>query len=345
MSLIPYEHWYGGVIFKDGEVTQIDIQHRRLTFRGIDDRIAEPIAADHLILTLGNVTNVNAVPGMLEHGLFLKTLADALQLRERIIRRLEEADLELKPETRKTLLQFVIVGGGYSGVETAGEIFDLLQSAKQFYPSLDSRELNVTLIHSGPRLFPDLDPEFSTFARETLEARGSEVRLNQRVKAVSAQVIHFTDSDTLQTKNVICTIGNDCHPVLRNLEVERKGKYIATNTHLQLQAYPQIWAIGDGAANPDGDKQFCPPTAQAAVQQGKHAAKNILRVLNGKGPTPFHFRKWGHVATLGHHNGVCIIGRLRIRGLMAWWLTRTIHLFNFPALTANYGLSWIGPWS
>jgi len=239
-----------------GEVTQIDIQHRLLTFRGIDDRIVEPIAADHLILTLGNVTNVNAVPGMLEHGLFLKTLADALQLRERIIRRLEEADLELKPETRKTLLQFVIVGGGYSGVETAGEIFDLLQSAKQFYPSLDSRELNVTLIHSGPRLFPDLDPEFSTFARETLEARGSEVRLNQRVKAVSAQVIHFTDSDTLQTKNVICTIGNDCHPVLRNLEVERKGKYIATNTHLQLQAYPQIWAIGDGAANPDGDKQF-----------------------------------------------------------------------------------------
>jgi NADH dehydrogenase len=306
-----------------GTVTNIDPQHRRIEFRGRDERVEEPITADHIVLALGNVTNLNAVPGMLEHGLFFKTLADALQLRERIICRLEEASLEAHTDTRKALLQFVIVGGGYSGVETAGEIFDLLQSAKQFYPDLDSRELHVTLIHSGSRLFPDLDPEFGTFAQHTLEDRGVEVWLNNRMKAVSAHAVHFEHSRAIQTRNVICTIGNDCHPLLRDLKVERKGKYIATNAHLQLQDFPWIWAIGDTAANPDGDGKFCPPTAQAAVQQGQHAAKNILRNLQGKSLHPFRFRKLGHVATLGHHNGVCIIGGFRIRGLFAWWLTES----------------------
>lgn len=315
-----------------GTVTDIDPQHRRIEFRGRDERVEVPITAAHIVLALGNVTNLNAVPGMLEHGLFIKTLADALQLRERIICRLEEASLEADADTRKALLHFVIVGGGYSGVETAGEIFDLLQSAKQFYPTLDSEKLQVTLIHSGPQLFPDLDPEFGTFAQHTLEERGVAVWLNHRMKAVSAHAVHFDQSRIIPTRNVICTIGNDCHPVLRDLNVERQGKYIATNAHLQLEGYPWIWAIGDTAANPDGAKKSCPPTAQAAVQQGQHAAKNILRVLNGKNPTPFQFRNWGHVATLGHHNGVCVIGGFRIRGLFAWWLTRTIHLLKLPGL-------------
>ena len=315
-----------------GTVTNINPQHRRVEFRGIDDRVDGLITAEHLVLALGNVTNLNAVPGMLEHGLFLKTLADALQLRERIIRRLEEASVEPHVEIRKALLQFVIVGGGYSGVETAGEIFDLLQSAKQFYPALDARELKVTLIHSGAQLFPDLAPEFGAFAHRTLEDRGVEVLLKHRMKAVSAHAVHFDHAMIIPTRNVICTIGNDCHPILRNLEVERKGKYITTNTHLQFQEHPYIWAIGDTAVNPDGHGGACPPTAQAAVQQGQHVAKNILRNIQGKGLHPFRFRNFGHVATLGHHNGICVIGGLRIRGLFAWWLTRTIHLLKLPGL-------------
>lgn len=114
--------------------------------------------------------------------------------------------------------------------------------------------------------------------------------------------------------------------------MERKGKYITTNTHLQLQDHPYIWAIGDTAVNPDGNGGVCPPTAQAAVQQGQHVAKNILRNLQGKSLHPFQFRNFGHVATLGHHNGVCVIGGFRIRGLFAWWLIRTIHLLKLPGL-------------
>ena len=315
-----------------GTVTNIDPRHRRLEFIGLDDPTKKSLMADHLVLALGNVTNLNAVPGMLEHGLFLKTLADALQLRERIIRRLEEASLALNAETRKPLLQFVIVGGGYSGVETAGEIFDLLQSAQHYYPTLDSRELKVTLIHSGSRLFPDLDPEFGGFAQRTLEDRGVEVLLKHRMKAVSAHAVHFNHSMKIETRNVICTIGNDCHPVLRGLEVERKGKYIVTNSYLQLQGASCIWGIGDTAVNPDGNGGICPPTAQAAVQQGKHAAKNIVKILSRSDPISFRFRSLGHVATLGHHNGICIMGGLRIRGLFAWWLTRTIHLLKLPGL-------------
>jgi NADH dehydrogenase len=152
------------------------------------------------------------------------------------------------------------------------------------------------------------------------------------MKAVSAHAVYFDQSRSIQTRNVICTIGNDCHPILRDLKVERQGKYIATNARLQLRDYPCIWAVGDTAANPDGDGKFCPPTAQAAVQQGQHTAKNILRILQGKDPTPFGFRKLGHVATLGHHNGICVIGGFRIRGLFAWWLSRTIHLLKFPGI-------------
>ncbi len=315
-----------------GTVTNITPRDGHIEFKGIDDQAEASITANHLVLALGNVTNLDAVPGMLEHGLFLKTLADALQLRERIIRRLEEASLELNAEIRKQLLQFVVVGGGYSGVETAGEIFDLLQSAKHYYPTLDSQELKVTLIHSGSRLFPDLDAEFGVFAQHTLEARGVEVWLNHRMKGLNAHAVYFDHSMEIPTRNVICTIGNDCHPVLRDLKVERKGKYITTNTYLQLQDHPSIWAIGDAAVNPDGAGGFCPTTAQAAVQQGKHAALNILRMLSQKDPTPFRFRNWGHVTTLGHHNGICVMSGLRIRGLFAWWLARTIHLLKFPGL-------------
>ena len=146
----------------------------------------EPLEAEHLVIALGSSTNLRAVPGMMEHGLFLKTLADALGIREHIIKRLEEADLESNSDIRRSLLHFVVVGGGYSGVETAGEILDLLHDARRFYPAFDPSELRVTLVHSGAHLLPELGEDLGRFAQQSLESRGLTVLLNQRASSVNA---------------------------------------------------------------------------------------------------------------------------------------------------------------
>jgi NADH dehydrogenase len=314
------------------EVTKIHLDNRRVDFDSTDGPDVEPIEAHHLVLALGTSTNLRAVPGMMEHALFLKTLADALSLREHIVRRLEEASLESNPQHRKRLLHFVIVGGGYSGVETAGEILDLLRSARRFYRNYDPSELQVTLVHSGPHLLPELGKNLGRFTQRTLEKRDMVVLINQRVTSVSSDYIRLKDGTRLETQNVVCTIGNVPNPVLSDLEAEYEKGKLLTDEWLRVQGYENVWAIGDGAANPDGYGHRCPPTAQFATPLGKQVADNIVATFTNVSLRPFRFKMFGQMATIGHHKGVCSILRFQFSGLFAWWLTRTIHLLKLPGL-------------
>lgn len=314
------------------EVTTIDLQQRRIEFNADEGMRLEPVEAQHLVIALGSSTNLRAVPGMMEHGLFLKTLADALEIREHIIKRLEEADLEPNPDIRRSLLHFVVVGGGYSGVETAGEILDLLHDARRFYPAFDPSELRVSLVHSGAHLLPELGEDLGRFAQHSLESRGLTVLLNQRASSVSAAYLRLHDGTRLETRNTICTIGNAPNPVLSGLPVEYNQGWLTTNGFLQLTGYTNVWGIGDGAANPDGYGNQCPPTAQFAIKLGQHAAENIALSSSGDPLRSFRYKALGQMATIGHHKGVCSIFGFRFSGFMAWWLTRTIHLLKLPGL-------------
>jgi NADH dehydrogenase len=314
------------------EVATIDLKKRQVEFH-TDERLRlDPIEAEHLVIALGSTTNLRAVPGMMEHGLFLKTLADALGIREHIIQRLEEADLQSNPDIRRSLLHFVVVGGGYSGVETAGEILDLLHDARRFYPAFDPSELRVTLVHSGPHLLPELGEDLGRFAQRSLESRGMTVLLNRRASSVSAGYIRLNDGTRLESQNPICTIGNAPNPVLTELAAEYAKGWLVTDEFLRLKGYTHVWGIGDGAANPDGYGNQCPPTAQFAIQLGQHAAENIAGSSSGHTLRPFKHKTLGQMATIGHHKGVCSILGFRFSGFLAWWLTRSIHLLKLPGL-------------
>lgn len=314
------------------EVTKIDLHKRQVEFHTDEGLRLEPVEAEHLVIALGSSTNLRAVPGMMEHGLFLKTLADALGIREHIIKRLEEADLESNPDIRRSLLHFVVVGGGYSGVETAGEILDLLHDARRFYPAFAPSELRVTLVHSGAHLLPELGEDLGRFAQRSLESRGMTVLLNQRASSVSAGYIRLSDGTRLGSHNPICTIGNAPNPVLKELAAEYANGWLVTDGVLRLKGYTHVWGVGDGAANPDGYGNQCPPTAQFAIKLGQHAAENIALSSSGNSLRSFRYKALGQMATIGHHKGVCSIVGFQFSGFVAWWLTRTVHLLKLPGL-------------
>ncbi len=312
------------------EVSAIDVARRRVEFDCTGGKQLEPVEAEHLVLALGLGTDMHAVPGMMEHALFMKNLADALELRGHIIRRLEEAVVEPAAARRRSLLHFVVVGGGYSGVETAAEILDLFRMTRRFYPSLDPNELHVTLVHSRDRLLPELDERLGRFAQQSLERRGMTVRLQAAVSSVSGEAVRLADGTRIETANVVCTIGNAPHPVLRSLAVEQQRGRIVTDEFLRVKGLNNIWAFGDCACTPDGCGGQCAPTSQYATRLGPQAADNIAASLAGRALRPFEYRAAGQAATLGHRTGVCYLWGMRFSGFPAWWLTRTIHLMKLP---------------
>jgi NADH dehydrogenase len=312
------------------EVSSVDIARRRVEFDCSGGRQLDAVEANHLVLAMGLGTDMNAVPVMMEHALFMKNLADALELRGHIIRRLEEAVVERDESRRHALLHFVVVGGGYSGVETAAEILDLVRMSRRFYRPLDPNQVRVTLVHSRDRLLPELDERLGRFAERSLRQRGMTIQLNSTVASVSGEGVRLGDGSRLETRNVICTIGNAPHPVIRMLPVEQQRGRIVTDEYLRVKGYPSVWAFGDCACNPDGFGANCAPTSQYASRLGPRAADNIAATLAGRRLKPFQYKAVGQVATLGFHNGVCYLWGLRFSGMFAWWLTRTIHLSKLP---------------
>jgi NADH dehydrogenase len=294
--------------------------------------VLEPVDAGHLVLALGSGNDMSVVPGMMEHAFFLRTLADAMELRGHIIRRLEEALVESDPVRRARLLNFVVVGGGFSGVEVAGQMLDLFATAVRFYAELRESAPKVTLIHSGQALLPDLDEELGQAAQKSLQKRGLIVRTGCRVSAITAETVCLQGGEELETGSVVCTIGSSPHPVLKDLAVEKVRGRVATDEFLRLKGHENVWAVGDGAACPDGFGGICPPTGQYATRLGKHLADNIHAALAERPLVPFKHASVGQVATIGHHNGVCKVKGWRFTGFFAWWMARTIHLLLLPGL-------------
>jgi NADH dehydrogenase len=284
----------------------------------------------HTVLALGSIVDVSRIPGMAEHAFMMKRLADALRLRQAIVDRLDRATLTEDADLQRSLLTFVVVGGGFSGVETAAEVLDLVANARRFYPRLEGVASRVICIHSGDELLPELDPRLGRFARENLTKRGMDVRMAQRVRAVSGDAVYLADGSTIATKTIVCTIGNAPHPVLQPLGLPSERGRIVTDECLRVADRPGLWAIGDCALTPDGHGGKAAPTAQFAVRQGVVAAENIARTIARKAPRPFKHRSLGQLATLGHQTAVALVGKLRISGFLAWWLWRTIYLAKLP---------------
>jgi NADH dehydrogenase len=333
----PLRHFCRGVDVLQGVIQRIDWSRRELVVDGGRFTRDHTIGFDQLVLAVGSVTDLSAVPGMAEYGWPMKNVADALRLRAALINRLEEANLVDDPAVRTRLMTFVVVGGGYTGVETAGQMFDFLSESRRFYANLRDTPPRVVLAHSGERLLGDIGADLGEYARRTLAARGIEIRLKCRVSEVSAMRVHFQGGDSIEAHTIVTTVGSGTNPVVVDLARQlgiplSRGRFPVEPT-LQVAGQAGLWAAGDCAAVPWDDRgttKVSPPTAQFAMRQGRQLALNLMRVRKGEKPRPFRYRYLGQLAAIGERAAVAEVFGFHFRGFLAWWLWRTIYLAKLP---------------
>lgn len=314
-------------------VEGIDIDKQLVTVVGGDARRVYTLPYDHLILCLGLRMDLSRVPGMAEHALPIKTLGDAFHLRNHVLNRLEEADLESDEALRRKALTFVAVGGGFSGVETVAEINDMIKGVLPFYPNAGQTGFRMILIHDGARLLQELDTGLSEFAQLKLQQRGVEIVLNSRVVEATAEGVVLSNGERIATSTVIGTVGNAPHPLVVKLSLPQDRGRLLADEYLSVRGYKNIWALGDSTLVPDVKRGgFCPPTAQYATRQGRHCAQNILAAIRGAPLQPFQFRGLGQLVMVGRRCGVAQILGWKISGIIAWMVWRTIYLMKLPGL-------------
>jgi NADH dehydrogenase len=262
----------------------------------------------------------------------MKSLPDAIQLRARIIRRLEEANSECSLGDRQSLLTFVVAGGGFAGVETVAALNDFIREALQFYPNLSERMLRVVLVHPGAVILPELGENLGHYAQKVLAQRGVEIRLNTRVTSMTENEVRLNNSLPIPSETLIWTAGTVPNPLLSSLPCQKEGGRVLVNEFLQIPAWPGVWAVGDCASVPDGTQPGSshPPTAQHAIREGMAVAQNIMLGLAGRAPKPFSFKTIGLLASIGRRTGVARIFGFNFSGFFAWWLWRTIYLSKLP---------------
>jgi NADH dehydrogenase len=317
-----------------GDVETIDLEKRSVRVKHAGMPQALEVAYDQLVLALGAVTNFHQTPGLAEHALTMKTLGDAILVRNRIIDALEVADNLTDPVERRAGLTVVVAGAGFAGVETIGAVNDLLREAMKFYPRLSQEMLRVVLVDPGDHILPELGVSLGHYAQDGLARRGVEVHLRTRVAGYDGREVTLHDGTKIATRMLIWTAGITPPPLLSRLPCATQGGRIVTTACLEVEGWPGVWALGDCALVPDvlAPGRFCPPTAQHATRQAGVLASNIAGALRGQAPQPFRFKIIGLLATIGRRTGVAQILGFRFSGIVAWWLWRGIYLAKLPGV-------------
>ncbi|MBI4278027.1 MAG: NAD(P)/FAD-dependent oxidoreductase [Armatimonadetes bacterium] len=321
--------------FRRAEAEAIDCDAREVRIRASASAPVETLPYDHLVLALGAVPNFYGLPGVEACCFTLKTLQDAIRLRNHVIVLLERADVEPDPGERRRQLTFVVTGGGFAGTEMVAEMFDLVHSVLRYYPHIEAGDLRFVLVHSGDRILPEISAELGAYARRKLEGRGIEFLLGRRVAAARPDAVALSDGTEVPARTLVWTAGNQPNPLLRTLPCERgrAGAVVVENT-LQVRGLSNVWAVGDCAQIPDPDRQGSayPPTAQHALREGIAVAENVAAALAGSAPRAFRFTTIGTLVALGHHTAVAEVRGWRFSGLLAWFMWRTVYLSKLPGL-------------
>lgn len=318
------------------QVTGLDLEQRLVHYLGEG---TGTISYDHLVLACGQGANLAIVKGMARYALPLKTLGDALFLRNRAIVRLEQAELQPDPELRRWLTTFIVIGGGFSGVETAGELADFLRASRKYYKSLGKGEIRVHLVHGTDRLLPELSASLGRFAARKMTQQGIDVRLNARAARVDDRGITLADGETISGGTIICTIGTAPNPLIGDLRLATNRGRIEVAPDMSVPGTAGVWALGDCAAVPNArDGKISPPTAQFADRQARVLADNIVRSLRGAPTRAFSYRPVGQLSAIGHNKAVAELGGVRIAGFVAWLLWRGVYLLKIPTLARKVRL-------
>ncbi|WP_443058241.1 NAD(P)/FAD-dependent oxidoreductase [Streptomyces sp. NBC_00820] len=318
-----------------GGAIGVDLQARICVIRTITDEIVnEPY--DYLVLAPGSVTRTFDIPGLAEHAFGMKTLAEAAYVRDHVISQLDLADASDDPAEREARLQFVVVGGGYAGTETAACLQRLTHAAVQRYPRLDPGLIRWHLIDIAPKLMPELGDRLGRQAMRILRDRGIDVSLGVSVEKVSEDSVTFTDGRVVPTHTLIWTAGVVASPLIGTLGAETVRGRLAVTPELTVPGHDGVFALGDAAAVPDLAKHeegaICPPTAQHAMRQGRKAADNVIASLRGEPLRPYVHRDLGLVVDLGGKDAVSRPLGIELRGLLAQIVARGYH---WSALRTN----------
>jgi NADH dehydrogenase len=317
-------------------VSEIDLAERTVSYLGEGTGVMQ---YDQLVFACGLQASLSMVKGVSRYALPLKTLGDALFLRNRVVSRLEHAELQPNAELRRWLLTFVVIGGGFSGVEVAGELIDFLRAGIRYYPNIRTEDIKVVLVHGTDRLLPELTASLGDYALRQMQMDGLDIRLNARVVNVDDGCVELGDGMRIRAGTVVCTIGTKTNTLVNDLGLPMERGRIVTAPDMSVPQFPGVWAIGDCAAVPNAhDQRTAPPTAQFAVRQARLVAANICAKLHDQPTKPFSHRALGQLSSVGHNRAVAELLGLRISGFVAWLMWRGVYLLKVPTLARKVRL-------
>src|SRR5258708_5673166 len=330
--------------FIRGRADEIDLEGCRVILEGehVSDgtKPRREIPYDQLVIALGSVSNYLGLENIEKLAFNFKSLLDAIRIRNHVIEMFERADREGDSAVRRTLLTFVIAGGGFAGVELAGALNDFAHGILADYPSLHADDLSVLLVHARDRILPELSESLGRYAQERMEMRGVRFRLNTRLTDARPGFVVLSDGE-IHTNTLVWTAGTAPNPLLKSLPVEKdkRGALVAENT-FEVPGRPGVWTLGDCAAVVDAKTgKACPPTAQFAIREADVLARNIRAELEGRPKQGFHFNSLGALCVVGHQTACAELTvpfardrSMRFSGLFAWLMWRGIYLSKLPGL-------------
>jgi NADH dehydrogenase len=316
-----------------GYVESIDVVSKTVSLRRRLSGALSTVDYDALIIAVGSVTDLAAVPGMAEHAVGIRTLGDAFYLRNRALDMLEEARIETDPARRDRLLTFVVVGGGSTGVEVAAELKDLVELAARSFRDVHLQP-RVVLVHSRSIVLSELGDRLGRYATRKLHDARIDLRLGRRVSRVEADLVELDDGTAIRTATVVSTVGNAPNPALASITVARDRRgWLTPDATFALPGVESVWALGDCASIVDPKTgRPMPATAQHAVREGPHAARNVLSALDGRPQVPFDYGQLGMLVSVGRFKAVGDVLGIKVSGLLGWFLWRSYYLLRLPTL-------------
>ncbi len=338
----PLRQMLPGVGCRTERVQRIDLHSSEVEFED-GSGVLSRLRYDHVVIACGAESNLSIIPGMTEHAFGFKVMRDAIDLRQHIVRQMEQAEVSSDPDRRRWHLSFIIVGAGFSGVELAGEINELVRNSTRFYRNFRKEDVIVTLVHSQDHILPEVAVRLREFAKKKMEKAGITILLNTRAVATTHEGVELNSGRMLAGATVVCTIGTAVSPLVQHLEVPKERGRIRTTPEMRIEGQTNAWAVGDCAfiINASDNKPSA-TTAQFAERHGRQAALNLVRVLKGQPTHPFRFKALGQLCSIGGYQAVAEMFGLRISGFLAWFLWRSVYLVKLPTWSRRIkvGLDW-----
>lgn len=335
--------------FYENRIQGIDPVARQVSLWGTPERHGITLDYDYLVVALGSETNFFGMQDLENNSFKMKTLKDAVDVRNRVIDILEQANNESNAEEKKSLLTIVIVGGGFAGIETAGELHDLLTDAVKYYPTISRDEIHVIVLEMGNTILPGITKKLAKIAHKKVLQDGVDVRLKTTVVSFDGNIVKTKGvddnvHDTIHAKTLIWTAGvTSVNTVKRSIFKTKQGK-IEVDGYLGAKEYSNVFVAGDCALFYDADGKPLPPTAQVASSQARSIANNIISILNGHPTHTYKFKHKSHMALIGKRSGIASLFGMSVGGILAWMMWRNLFITKVPTFSKKIRLilDWTG---